>query len=219
MPRAIDITGQRFGKLVALNFQEHRYSISGESKRFWRCKCDCGNECVVDVGLLRQGNIKSCGCYKVEVNKGQIKHLTHGHSKTRIYKIWVDMKRRCNKTTRKDYEHYGGRGITFCPEWENFEPFYEWSMANGYRDDLTLDRINNDENYEPSNCRWVNFKAQANNTSRNHHLTYKGETKNISQWAEEYGLSYGLLRDRIVVLGWDVEKALTTPVKKVKKEK
>ena len=144
--------------------------------------------------------------------KREARHLTHGMSKTRIYKIWVDMKRRCNNKNRKGYKYYGGRGITYCPEWENFEPFYKWALSNGYAENLTLDRIDVNGNYEPNNCRWVDYTTQANNTNRNHILTYKGKTQTLSEWAREYDIPYSILQDRINDLNWDTEDALTIPI-------
>lgn len=210
MPKAIDITGQRYGRLVALNFQEHRFSISGVPKRFWRCKCDCGNECVVDISSLRRGCIRSCGCLKIESDKNNHKHTTHGQSKTRLYKIWVGMKKRCNDEWGKTYKYYGGKGVKYADEWEYFEPFRDWSLSNGYSDKLTLDRIDSNGDYEPSNCRWVDMKTQANNTNRNHRITYKGITKTLTEWSEEYNISYSLLQGR-VNSGWDFEEAIFTP--------
>ena len=144
--------------------------------------------------------------------KREARHLTHGMSKTRIYKIWVDMKRRCKDKTRKGYEHYGGKGISYCSEWERFEPFYEWSIKNGYDDTLTIDRIDGAGNYEPSNCRWVNQKTQANNPSRNNRVPYLGKTQTLAEWSEEYNIPYNILQDRVNDLGWDFEKALKTPI-------
>lgn len=217
MPKVLDITGQRYGRLVALHFQEHRYTISGVPKRYWKCKCDCGNECVVDIASLRSGSSKSCGCLKIESDKTKHNHITHGQSKTRLYKIWIDMKRRCNDEWRRAYKYYGGKGITYCPEWEHFESFYEWSMSNGYNENLSIDRIDSNGNYEPSNCRWVDSFVQANNTTRNHKITFNGKTQTLSEWAKEYNISYYLLQDRINDLHWSIEDALTIPPSTVNK--
>ena len=153
------------------------------------------------------------------MDKKGSKNTYHGQSKTRLYKIWVDMKRRCDNPNRKHYERYGGRGIAYCQEWKDFSSFYKWAMENGYSEELTLDRINNDGNYEPNNCRWTNHKEQMNNTSRNHVISFNGKTQNLTQWAEEYGLSYNLLRDRLM-LGWTFDDALNVqPSTKNKQEK
>ena len=121
------------------------------------------------------------------------------------------MKRRCDDEWRKAYKYYGDRGITYCKEWKTFEPFYEWAMKHGYNTTLTLDRINNDGNYEPDNCRWVDFSTQANNRRNNHFITYHGETKTIQEWANLLGVRDSLIRDRIARLGWSIEDALETP--------
>ena len=132
----------------------------------------------------------------------------HGLRKTRLYGIHNGLLQRCYNPSRPKYKNYGGRGITVCEEWRNnFKAFYDWAMANGYADGLTIDRINNDGNYEPSNCRWVKIKEQAYNKTTSNFITYKGETKTIAEWAQEYGIKYGTLFYRIKN-GWDIEEAL-----------
>ena len=136
----------------------------------------------------------------------------HGLKHTRQYRIWLQMKNRCfNKNTSR-YKDYGGRGITVCDEWRNdFKAFYDWSMSNGYSDDLTIDRINNDGDYEPNNCRWVTMKVQNRNSRNCHTLTYNGETHTVTEWAEKLGVSRHLISNRINAYGWSVEDALTKP--------
>ena len=132
--------------------------------------------------------------------------------KKRILGILRGMKQRCYNKNDDRYPRYGGRGITVCDEWRiNPQAFYEWSMANGYADDLTIDRIDNDGNYEPSNCRWATQKEQANNKSSCIYITYNGETKDVKQWSEELGMPYNTLFSRISA-GWPVEKAFYEPV-------
>ena len=136
-----------------------------------------------------------------------------GTSRSRLKRIWRKMKERCYNTKVDNYHRYGGRGITVCDEWkDNFQAFYDWSMANGYADDLTIDRIDNDGNYEPGNCRWATMKEQANNKSNNVRITYKGKTQDIKQWSEELGIAYTTLFIRIQN-GWPVEKAFFEPIK------
>ena len=136
--------------------------------------------------------------------------ITHGLSKTNLYSRWIDMKKRCYYINDKRHKNYGGRGIILCDEWKyNFLSFYKWAINNGFKKELSIDRINNDGNYEPSNCRWVTMKIQQRNTSRNHVLTAFGKTKTIAEWAEQFGLTQSLIKDRINKLHWDVEKAIT----------
>lgn len=130
----------------------------------------------------------------------------------RIYLIWHDMKKRCYQPQNKRYARYGGRGIRICDEWlNNFQAFFDWSMANGYSPELSIDRIEKDINYEPSNCRWATIIEQANNRSNNHFITYKGKTKTMKEWSATVGISYYVLRSRLN-RGWDIEKALFTPI-------
>ena len=153
--------------------------------------------------------------YNGLVNKNGDKrgcHGTHGLSNTRIYSIWCDMKRRCYNPKNKRYYCYGGKGINVCDEWKaNFMSFYEWSMANGYADNLTIDRINVDGNYEPDNCRWATMKVQQRNTTRSHFVTANGETKTIAEWAEITGISQDVIKDRLLKLHWSEEEAVTIP--------
>ena len=143
--------------------------------------------------------------------------ITHGKRHTRLYSIWTDMKTRCNNPKRDKYARYGARGITVCEEWlNNFQAFYDWAMANGYADNLTIDRKDNDKGYSPENCRWITMKEQASNKSTNHLITHDGQTCTIAEWARKTGISREVLKDRICRYGWDSDRALTTPVRKHK---
>ena len=139
----------------------------------------------------------------------------HGGKGTRLYRIWQQMKNRCHNPKTSRFKDYGGRGITVCDEWKNdFQAFYNWAMANGYSDDLTIDRIDNDGNYEPSNCRWATELEQVNNSRHNHMVTYQGRTQSLSDWGRSLGIPFHVLSHRINTYEWDVERAFTTPVGK-----
>lgn len=186
-----DLTGQKFNRLTVLKRVDKPLNVKKEQS-YWLCKCDCGNERILDSYAFKSGKTKSCGCYHRE------KQTIHGKQKHHLYRIWCAIIQRCYNPNNQNYNLYGGRGIKLCEEWRNnFQAFYEWSYANGYTDEktengrhkLTIDRINNNRNYEPSNCRWVTPKEQSNNTRRNHFITINGETKTMQQWADLYNIS------------------------------
>lgn len=171
----------KFGRLTAIKKVGMKGNGRG-SKAIWLCKCDCGNEKEVLRNSLVSGTTKSCGCLEREVKATM--HLTHGMAKSRIWNIWVGMRDRCSREHNKNYEKYGGRGIRVCPEWEkSFQSFYDWSIKNGYSEKLTIDRINNDGDYEPSNCRWATRKEQ----TRNRSITVK---ISLAKIAEIEGITY-----------------------------
>lgn len=199
-----DLTGMRFGKLTVL-CRGGQYKTSGNV--FWRCVCDCGNETNTSGSLLRAGKSKSCGrCVSSE--RMTILNEKHGGFGTRLYEIWRQMHRRCYGENTKAYPHYGGRGITVCDEWQEFEPFREWALANGYDENLTIDRIDVNGDYCPENCRWATIKQQANNRRRAHYVSYSGETHTVSEWADIYSVDQRKLWQRLNKRDWDLGQAL-----------
>lgn len=203
MREFIDLTGQSFGRLTAIQIVE-----SGDrGKSRWLCKCECGKEKTVRADGLRSGKSTSCGCYHTEINK------THGMSNTKMYRSWYNMKLRCYEPTARHYQDYGGRGIVVCDEWLNdFLKFFNWAIRNGYREDLTIDRIYVNGNYEPNNYRWSNLKEQANNKRTNVTITIDGETRTLKQWSEKYNINYQTLWYRINKRNLSPLEALMQPV-------
>lgn len=208
MPTFRDIIGKRFGRLTVIKLDH----IKRTSRNFYYylCKCDCGNDYIVLKSSLLNGLTRSCGCYNTEIRIEQCKkRAKHNLTNSRIYGIWCKMKNRCYCKTLKVYANYGKRGITLCEEWKNdFKSFYNWAMKNGYKDSLSIDRINVNGNYEPNNCRWVDAKTQQRNRRNNHLITYKNETHCISEWAEMFGIKTSLLHQRLFRDKMPFEKAI-----------
>lgn len=200
--RVMDLTGQRFGMLTVLERAGHK-----RNRVAWRCRCDCGKEVIVCALDLRDGSKKSCGCMKgAWIAKARTKHGMVG---SRLYRIWAGIKKRCLNKHDVEYHNYGGRGISVCAEWMEFEPFKKWAWANGYADNLTIDRIDVNGNYSPENCRWTTYKEQANNKRNNRFVEYDGRRQTIAQWAEEIGMDYNALLYRLT--RFSIEKAFTMP--------
>lgn len=200
--KAIDITGQKFERLTAI---EVAGSKKGEGV-LWRCKCDCGGEVTVTAKKLRNGNTKSCGCIAkellIERNKSG---ATHGMTKTPIFTVWINMQQRCMNPNHKSYKDYGGRGIEVCNRWlESFENFLA-DMGEA-PEGMSIERNDVDGNYEPGNCRWATSEEQGNNRRTNRFVVHEGKTQTIAQWAEELGMSRQALRYRLDH-GWSIKEA------------
>lgn len=217
-----DIVGKRFEKLTVIKLANkiQKYNSKGCKdglKYIYLCSCDCGNTCFVERNHLITLHTKSCGCYKIGMHTNRL--TKHNKRYTKIYNVWSGIKRRCYNPHQKSYKNYGGRGIIMCDEWlKNFQTFYNWAINNGYEEGLTIDRINNNGNYEPSNCRWVRSQDQTKNLRTNHYITYNNETHCLSKWAEIYNIPKNVMYTR-VSLGWDFEKIISTPPKTNKKSK
>ena len=175
--KIIDVTGQKFGRLTAIK----SVGRDKNNKTQWLCFCECGNSIICNLNNLRKGNTKSCGCLR---NEKIIEASTkHGNANSRLYNIWSLMKNRCKD---KNNKNYGGRGIKVCADWENsFDAFYKWAMSNGYDDNLTIDRIDNNGNYEPNNCRWATGKTQARNRRTNHYIVFDNKVYLITDLAKK----------------------------------
>ncbi|MBQ5900599.1 MAG: hypothetical protein IIW86_01930 [Clostridia bacterium] len=187
-----DLKGQKFGRLTVLERAANHISKSGSVRSQWLCKCECGKEIIVAGTNLTSGHTLSCGCIRAEK---QFKK--HGLRHTKIYNVWNTIKQRCNNPNVNCYERYGGRGIKICDEWLDFMAFYNWAITNDYKEGLSIDRINNNGNYEPSNCQWVNAKSQANNRRSSRYITYNNETHTVAEWSRITGIKSSTLFERI----------------------
>lgn len=201
MPRGRfrDLTGKRFGRLLVIkrapNKNRHVY---------WKCRCDCGNVVIVRGDALTRGSTVSCGCYhKDAVTK-------HGMYNTPIYAIWSSMLQRCENPNATGHDNYGDRNIKVCKRWHKFENFYD-DMGDRPSEEHTLDRIDNDGDYEPGNCRWATWEQQGRNRRDNKILKYKGKERCVSEWTKITGIGDSTLRMRLQ-RGWTTAEALTIPV-------
>lgn len=192
-----------------------RVQNSNHGDAQYLCKCDCGNYKVIKANNLKNGNTHSCGCLKKQMmHDKQFKHGDACENETRLYRIWRGMVSRCYTPSATEFQNYGGRGICVCNEWKNdYQSFKCWALMNGYSDHLTIDRIDNNLNYTPDNCRWISKNDQMLNKSNNRLITFNGITKTITEWARDIGINRSSLRCRIDRYHWPIEKALTTPVR------
>lgn len=210
MGKFIDLTGQKFNRLTVLEY----LGKTDKGKRKYKCKCDCGKEIIVFDYNLKNGHTKSCGCYKIERDKEY--HTKHGQRNTRLYNVWSKIICRCYFSSESKYGNYGGRGITMCKEWrEDFCNFYKWALESGYKEEIlpngknkwTIDRIDTNGNYEPSNCRWVTIQQQQNNRNTNIYCEINGEKLTLAETARKYNVDYRRFWARLKS-GWSVEDAI-----------
>lgn len=220
MGKLIDLTDQRFGRLVVIERQGQANSGHAE----WLCKCDCGKEVIVSSNALRSSRgTRSCGCLQREMATIANLNKDHGYYKKkasvgrehqRLHQTWRDMINRCANSNNKRFDAYGGRGISVCQEWlGNFDAFKEWAISSGYSDELTIDRINVNGDYCPQNCRWATSKEQNNNRSNNRIVIYKGESMTLHQLADREGINYQTLWNRLKY-GWSLEDAVERPIRR-----
>lgn len=184
MGKPLDLTGKRFGSLIALDYT----NSADRKRRLWRCKCDCGNESMVQTANLTSGHVKHCQqCGYKELAK---KRTTHGKRRTKLYTKWCSMRRRCEEKSCKSYKDYGAKGIKVCDEWKDPQKFFDWAESHGYKEGLEIDRIDVNGNYCPGNCRFVTRLENANNKTSNHYVTYNGETKSLADMCRKHNLPY-----------------------------
>ena len=203
-----DLTSKQFGRLTVLSFQ-------GRNKQYdslWSCSCECGNSKVIRGGVLKNGHTRSCGCLQKESTS--MSRTTHGLIKEnfKLYKVWIGIKQRCNNPKSSSFNDYGGRGISICEKWESkFEDFHYWAISKGYKEGLTIERVNPNGNYEPTNCIWIPKKEQSNNRTSSVVISYQGITENASYWSEKTKIPSNVITQRIR-RGWSEEKTLTTKI-------
>lgn len=202
----VDVTGKRFHRLVAQKYDNG----------LWRCVCDCGNIVYANITHLRKKAVVSCGCFNREIaaETGRQNFTTHGLSKTLEYKVWAQMRKRCEAPYHISYHNYGGRGIKVCDRWQSFENFIS-DMGKRPSSKHQLDRIDPDGDYTPDNCRWVTRRTQSRNKRNTRLFTFNGKTQILSDWADELGFNYSTLSMRIYKYGWSVERAFTEPVHRI----
>lgn len=217
-----NLIGKKFGYLTVVE-EAQRVRYAKGYRYYWKCQCECGNFTVVreDSLLDKRRNHQSCGCHQYDIMREKMRKLgsqaKHGHSRESLFNIWYLIKYRCENAKCDRYEDYGGRGIKMCGEWRDeqtgYTCFKEWSLANGYMPGLSIDRIDNNGDYCPENCRWTDCVTQNRNTRKNVWIEYNGVTKLAVEWAEELRIPYKSFMQRIY-RGWDIEKVITQPVRK-----
>lgn len=213
----VDLTNQRIGRLTCTK----DVGRSKDGSVLWECVCDCGNKIVATSRNLNRHHTKSCGCLQIDrvVENRTVHGLYHDENgkRAKLYHVWGMMRQRCKNPNNHAYKDYGGRGISVCNDWDCYKTFHDWANGNGYKDGLTIDRIDNDGDYEPSNCRWVTISEQQKNTRRNHYFELNGRSQTLTQWSKELGIEPHILSTRNR-RGWSDERALTQPVRRRKND-
>jgi hypothetical protein len=212
MSRLINLTGKRFGRLIGLNYKGLGHGSAKHGK--WECRCDCGNTVLIAGIKLRNGHTKSCGCLHIETCRENGKrNRKHGQRNTSLYAVWHGLVERCTNPNYHNFSDYGGRGITVCSEWRQFKNFFDWNASlgkNGYKRGLSIDRIDNNKGYFPSNCRWATATVQQRNKRNNKIITLNGISKSVAEWAEIYRVSRYLIYTRLKN-GWEENEKLFIP--------
>ncbi|MGE7840630.1 hypothetical protein ACQKNX_07555 [Lysinibacillus sp. NPDC093712] len=198
MSNRIDLTGNKYNMLTVIDFS-HKVG----RKSYWNCLCECGKSTTVRSDCLKDSNTKSCGCLNLKPTVTR-----HNESRTKLYGVWSQMKTRCLKEYHTEYSNYGGRGISVCKEWLDYENFRDWANSNGYNKGLTIDRINVNGNYEPNNCRWISNELQQLNKRTNVILNYEDKSMTIKEWSNHFNLNYMKLYNALRKVDYNLEEAL-----------
>ena len=217
MGKYVDLVGKKINRLTVVK----RVIKNNDKRIYYLCECECGGEKIVGKDHLSRNDIVSCGCYNREQSAIRYKRLAkqrakHNLSHSRLYRVYAHMKNRCYNEASPNFKYYGARGIRVCDEWlgENgFLNFYNWATNNGYDENLSIDRVNVDGNYEPSNCKWSNNVEQANNKRNNHYVYYNGNKVTVSQLSRLININRDVLYDRINNLQWCLDRVVNTPVR------
>lgn len=214
MWRKTDYTGMKFGRWTVIGMAPNHITKGGYPVSMWECVCECGTRRAVRGNDLRLGKSVSCGCYMVEnpISK------THGQSSSHLYKIYYGMRSRCYNPNNKNFDHYGGRGVGICAEWQTFEAFESWAMSHGYQDGLTIERKDINAGYSPGNCCWITPAEQQKNKRTNKAITYCGETHIAAEWDDILGFKHGVVAARLK-RGWSEDEAVTIPLGQRRRQK
>lgn len=208
----IDLEGQVFKRLTVIGYAGVKSATNRQAT--WLCRCDCGTYITALSADLRSGDSTSCGCLSRE--RTRRRNCSHGLSHTPAYRAWAGIIQRCRNPQSKAYGHYGGRGIKVCERWFRFENFYA-DMGDAPSPKHSIDRIDNDGDYTPENCRWATWLEQSNNKRMNRQVTWQGETKTISEWARDMGLQRSSLVYRLSA--WSLERVFTEPIAESKRHR